>query len=127
VAGWLREIAVAYVDALETIPFSKIINEEIHQHDLFHLAPLITLKMRGIKRTKKLQKRVTEAALASYVVNQEDHKDALSSPIISFSFCYLASHYVLDLVSEESVEEVMTVIEKHPERLEKALMKHGNT
>ena len=49
--AWLKETAEAYNDAVETIPFGRFIDREIKVNDLFHLAPAICLKFRGIKKT----------------------------------------------------------------------------
>ena len=71
--GWLKEIAKAYIDALDTIPFAESIGERIEQKDLFHLAPVITIKFRGMKRSEKLLDKITKGALASYIANEESH------------------------------------------------------
>ncbi|MBW2311322.1 MAG: hypothetical protein JRF35_09650 [Deltaproteobacteria bacterium] len=47
--SWLGEIARAYIDALETLPFGELAGEKIEPKDLFHLGPAICLKFRGIK------------------------------------------------------------------------------
>ena len=45
--SWLEEIARAYLDALETLPFSELAGQKIEPKDLFHLGPAICLKFRG--------------------------------------------------------------------------------
>ncbi len=123
--GWLKEIAKAYIDALDTVPIAEIIGEKMKQKDLFHLAPAASIKLRGMKGTKKLLDKVTKGALASYITNEESHKESLASPVISFAFCYLASHYVLGLVNEEKVGILMNAIESDPNKLHKMII-HGS-
>ena len=123
--GWLKEIAKAYIDALDTIPFAESIGERIEQKDLFHLAPVITIKFRGMKRSEKLLDKITKGALASYIANEESHKESLESPIIRFAFCYLASHYVLDLVNDETLGVLMDAIESDPFKLQEMIF-HRN-
>lgn len=69
---WMNEIINAYTDAAETIPFGPAAGVEITYRELFHLAPIVCIKFRGIERTTKNLKIVTEAALRSYVVNGYD-------------------------------------------------------
>lgn len=123
---WLKEIAKAYIDALDTVPIAEIASKKIKQKDLFHLAPAITIKFRGMKRTKRLLDKVTEGALASYIANEESHKESLASPIISFAFCYLASHYALGLVTDENVGILMNAIESDPVKLQKMIINGSN-
>jgi len=70
-AQWLKEIRLAMADAREAIPFGQMIGHQMTEADLFHLAPQVCLKFRGRKATVKEAKRVTEAALANYVVNSD--------------------------------------------------------
>ncbi len=46
---WLDEIAAAYRDAAEAIPFGPVLGQEITESDLFHLGPEICLNFRGLK------------------------------------------------------------------------------
>ena len=41
---WIAEIAEAYRDAEEAIPFGPITGQLIEEKDLFHLAPAVCLK-----------------------------------------------------------------------------------
>ena len=50
--GWLEEISKAYLDACDTIPFGKFVDQKINPEDLFHLGPAVCLKFRGMKKTK---------------------------------------------------------------------------
>ena len=64
---WIDEIAEAYRDVEEAMPFGHFVGENIGEKDLFHMAPAICLKFRGIRRTKTKLEKATEAALPSYV------------------------------------------------------------
>jgi len=111
---WVADIAFAYRDAAEAIPFGPAVGAELTEKELFHLAPLVCLKRRDIKRTRKNQKAVTEAALSTYVANMEEgHGVALSNSIMVFSLCYIASHCALGLVDETDSERILQFIEAH--------------
>jgi len=102
---WLSEIRLAIADARETGPFGDLIGQSITDANLFHLAPLVCLKFRGLDhRDEKLRKKVTEGALANYVANSDpdgiDH-GLEQRPLLAFAMCYIAAHYVLDLIDEE--------------------------
>jgi hypothetical protein len=62
---WLGEVAMAYADAHETIPFGRDLGVDVHEDDLFHLAPSVCLKFRGMAATPARLKRATTTALAS--------------------------------------------------------------
>ena len=111
--AWLVEIAVAYQDAREAIPFGPAVGEPFGEAQLFHLAPTLVLKMRGLPRTARRLARATEAALASYVATRDVTPDVFASPHISFAFCYLASHHGLGLLDEAQTEEVMDYVERN--------------
>ena len=108
---WLKEITLAYADAKETIPVSEMTGVDMTEDDLYHLAPIVCLKFRGIKNTKKVLKQATESALSSLVATASFNEDILSSPMLSFSFCYLGSHFGLDIINEDLVNETMDYIE----------------
>ena len=109
---WLEEIRLAYADAREAIPFGQVVGRRFGEPELFHLAPAVALKFRGLPRRANL-KRATEAALSSYVANLETNDAVLSDPRLAFSFCYLASHYGLGLVDMAAVESVMDFLERN--------------
>ena len=115
--AWLDEIAAAYRDGQEAIPFGPLVGHEVKPEDLFHLAPLVCLKFRGIKRTRKLIQRATDAALASYVATKEQVPEVLAVPQLAFAFAYLASHFGLDLLDEQHVEAVMEYVEQNKAEL----------
>lgn len=108
---WLAEIAAAYKDACETIPFGPLVGKEIKTEDLFHLAPSICLKFRGIAPSEKLRKKATEAALSSYIATRDRCEETLACPQIAFAFAYLASHFGLGLLASETVNLIMEFIE----------------
>lgn len=107
---WLIEIAAAYRDAREAIPFGPLVDQPFGEPELFHLAPAITLKFRGLPRSSRRLGRTTEAALASYVANRDDSPGLFKSPHLSFAFCYLASHLGLGLVSASIVDDLMEYV-----------------
>ena len=115
--AWLDEIAAAYRDGQEAIPFGPLVGQEVKPEDLFHLAPLVCLKFRGIKRTRRLLQKATEAALASYVATKERIPEVLAVPQLAFAFAYLASHFGLDLLDEPQVEATMEYVEQNQAKL----------
>jgi len=116
--GWLLEIRLAIKDARETKPFARLIGERITDANLFHLAPLICLKFRGRKLLGREANRVTETALANYVVNSDpegvDH-GVESKPLLAFAVCYVTAHLALDLVDEKRAEAILNYCERHLE------------
>ena len=115
--AWLEEIADAYKDAREAIPFGALVGEDIKPDDLFHMAPVICLKFRGRPLTRRLRKQTTEAALSSYVATKDKSPDIFSTPQIAFAFVYLASHFGLDLLDGDAVSALMEYVEEHPDQL----------
>ncbi len=115
--AWLEEIARAYREAYETIPFGIFVDQEINPKDLFHLAPSLCLKFRGIKRTKKNLKKATDAALASYVATEEAIDDLFDIPQMTFAFAYVASHYGLELIDQTTSTELLDYIETNLDEL----------
>ena len=111
--AWLEEIAMAYKDARETIPFGAFVGQDIKPDDLFHMAPVICLKFRGLALNGELRKQAAEAALSSYVATKDRSPEVLSVPQFAFAFAYLASHFGLGLLDGETVNAVMEYIEEH--------------
>lgn len=105
---WLNEIADAYADAYEALPFMPVKADE---GLLFHMAPQIALKFRGLPDHQA--DVATEAALCSYVASKEQVGTALDDPHIAFAFCYLAAQFGLGLVSDQAINEVMAFIEEN--------------
>ena len=122
--AWLVEIAVAYQDARDAIPFGPAVGEPFGEAQLFHLAPTVVLKMRGLPRSARKLARATEAALASYIATRDVTPDVFANPHISFAFCYLASHHGLGLLDETQTEEVMNYVERKRRPLAR-LIKRG--
>jgi hypothetical protein len=83
----------------------------------FHLGPLTALKFRGIRRSKRIERDITEASLGSYVLCESAGKGSLADPRVAFAFTYLASHFALDLLNEQQIAELMDYIESHPDQL----------
>ena len=114
---WLAEIRLAIADAREKGPFGELIGQPITDANLFHLAPLVCMKYRGIDyRDEPLRKKVTEGALANYVVNSDpdgvDH-GLEQRPLLAFALCYVSAHYVLDLIDEHEAEGILGYCEQH--------------
>ena len=110
-ADWLVEIATAYRDAAETIPLGPMVGVDITADKLFHVAPNVCLKFRGIEPTPELCKKVTEAALTSYIATKGKTAGIFAKPHIAFAFAYLAAHFGLDLLDAEAVSEIMEFVE----------------
>jgi hypothetical protein len=115
--SWLKEIAAAYLDAKEAIPFGPAAGVVITRKDLFHLAPEVCLKFRGLERSKKNVKKITEAALSSYVATLDTASDAMADPEMAFAFCYIASHFGMVLLTEEEAAGILDYVENHVEEL----------
>jgi len=115
--AWLNEIAGALRDAAEAIPFGPLVGASFGVGELFHLGPVTALKFRGIRRSKRIEREITEAALGSYVVTESAGAGSLTDPRVAFAFTYLASHFALNLLTEQQVAELMDYIESHPQAL----------
>ena len=110
-AEWLDEIGLAIADARKTKPFGIRTGQRITDANLFHLAPLVCLKFRGLNyRNEELRRKVTEGALANYVANSDpdgiDH-GLESRPLLAFAVCYVTAHYVLDMIDAGEAETVL--------------------
>jgi hypothetical protein len=125
--NWLDEIATGYHEAKKTIPFAKLADHEMGEKDLFQIAPLICLKYRRLPRTERFEKRATEAAFSSYVATESNNPEALSDPYISFALAYLASHYGLDLITENQVVEIMDFVAQEQTLLMEKIARLGST
>jgi hypothetical protein len=116
-AQWLNEIQLAIEDA-SGADLCRQSDQSISAVNLFHLAPLVCLKFRGRKLRGREAKRVTETALANYVVNSDpdgiDH-DLEHRPLLAFALCYVTAHLALDLVDEQEAEAVLDYCEEHLE------------
>ncbi len=115
--AWMEEVAKAYQDARDAISFGALMGDRITESDLFQLAPVVCLKFRGLSPQGKKLERVTDGALATYVAGTEDAPEITDHPHMSFAYCYLASHYALDLVSEETADAVLQYLVANQENL----------
>jgi hypothetical protein len=86
---WLHEIEEAYRDAHDALPFMPLVGVMPSENKLFHLAPRVAVKFRGLPPS--WIDAATEAALSSYVASQEQAGSAFDDPHLAFAFCYLAS------------------------------------
>ena len=123
-AEWLQEIAAAYIDAEEAIPYGPMAGVTITEKELFHLAPRVCLKFRGMGQTKKNVKKATDAALSSYVATKDTAPESMADPQMAFAFCYIASHFGMGLVRDEQATEILEYVEKHVEEL-RGLISNG--
>ena len=114
---WLNEIALAYRDACETIPFGELVGRTVREKDLFHFSPFICLKFRGLKESEPNLKRATEAALSSYVASEGVSGDLFSVPQMTFALCYVASHRGLGLLNEEESSRIIDYVDRNIKRL----------
>ena len=115
--SWITEIRAAQLDAAEAIPFGPMVGADIPVHDLFHLAPVTALKFRRLPMTRRNLKRAMDAAMVSHVATVTNSPQLTSFPTVCFAFAYLASHYGLNLITEEQANLVMTEIAENPEQL----------
>lgn len=120
-AQWAHEIIEAYLDAKHAMPMETSVQVEAREGDLFHMAPLVCLKFRGIEFSEANRKIATDAALSSYLANEEANGGILKNPIMAFSFCYILAHFGLDCIKEETCQQVLNFIELNLESIEEDL------
>jgi hypothetical protein len=118
---WLAEIAAGYQEAYETLPFMPLVDIEPNEDLLFHLAPRIAIKFRGLPLSRS--KAAVDTALTSHFATNEQTPGIFDNPHLSFAFSYLASHFGLGLLKLEKVDEVMTFIEDRQAELGRAIAK----
>ena len=116
---WLSEIADAYVDAFEALPFMPLVGMASDESVLFHLAPRVAIKFRRL--SDQQIEVATEAALCSYIASKDQAEGSLDDPHLAFSFCYLAAQFGLEIVSEQTISEVMEFIEENSSILAQAI------
>lgn len=114
---WLDEIKLAIADARKTKPLGLLVGQRVTDVNLFHLAPLVCLKFRGLDhRDEALRKKVTEGALTNYVANSNpdgiDH-ELEQRPLLAFAVCYLTAHFVLDLIDEQQALSALDYCEEN--------------
>ena len=103
--------------------------ERIAESDLFHLAPQVFFKFRGLRPSKRKRNQIVEGTLASYVVTMYvgARRSALRrSAALSFAFCYLAAHFVAGLIDEASVEREMDLCVTGKSDLERLVAEDGS-
>ena len=81
------------------------------------MAPPICMEFRGVGSDERLRRKATEAALSSYIATKKQSPDAFSSPQVTFAFVYLASHFALDLLEGDVVDEIMEYVEANQDKL----------
>jgi hypothetical protein len=121
--AWLIEIWKAYNDAEEAIAFGPVAGVSITENDLFHMAPSVCIKFRGLKRSEKNLKMATDAALSSYAATKELKDGITNNPFISFAFCYIASHYGLGLLLENEANDIIQYLEENQSQLKRWISK----
>ena len=114
-AEWLSELRAAYSDARETLPFMPLAGVRPHDKHLFHLAPHVALKFRGLPESRR--GAAVEAALTSIVASGSE-RDVEQDPFRRFAFSYLASHCGLELLSEADVQKIMRLVERNERQKE---------
>jgi hypothetical protein len=127
---WLQDIARAYLDAKEAEPFGELTGQPISDADLFHLAPHVFIKFRNMRVSRRRRSEIVEGALASYVVTMDEgtgREELHDSPVLSFGFCYLAAHFVADLLDKTSVERVMDLCVARKGDLERLVAEDEST
>ena len=110
---WMADVAYAYRDARDAIPFGSLTGQTITESELFHMAPQVCLKFRQIEQSPTNLRQATDAMLTSYVATREHDEQIFINPHIAFAFAYLASHFGMGLLSEAEVAEIMECIESH--------------
>lgn len=113
--AWLEDIAVAYADAREVIAIAPMTGVTITEADLFHLAPAVCIKRRGLDAS--LIERATAAALSCYNANAQRESWLRHTPPLAFALCYLAAHFAVDLADEEAVDATMAFLLRNEPRL----------
>ena len=109
--GWIIEIMDAYNDAKKAIPFAEKEGRVIAESDLFHFAPLVCLRFRDLVSDEECQTKARDAAIGSYIANQEAGNRNLNDPVMAFSFCYITAHFGLGLLTEEQCQDVLMAVE----------------
>lgn len=115
---WLAEILHALEDARSTKPFALATGTVLTETQLFHLAPHVALKFRGLDPSERERTRIVETALANYVVHS-DPNDARYVPALdrkpglAFALCYVAAHYAIDVLKDDEVATILSYCESN--------------
>jgi len=110
---WLKEIVDAYLNAKAALPYAVAAGKDMKEDDLFHMAPLVCLSFRGIEHSDENRRKATDAAISSYIANEEANQGVLSNPVMAFSFCYILAHYGLDLISDGQCQDILFHVESN--------------
>jgi hypothetical protein len=119
--GWVLEIMDAYRDAKAAIPFAEAAGKTMTEADLFHMAPLVCLKFRDLMNSDECQKNARDAAIGSYIANQEAGNTNLNDPVMAFSFCYILAHYGLGLLNDEQCQNILQFVETNLTKIKTAV------
>ncbi|ATX80241.1 hypothetical protein Ga0123461_1828 [Mariprofundus aestuarium] len=119
--GWVIEIMDAYQDAKAAIPFAEAAGKTMSEADLFHMAPLVCVKFRNLLGSEESLTNARNAAIGSYIANQEAGNRNLNDPIMAFSFCYILAHYGLGLLDDEKCQEILMFIEDNLAKIKMAI------
>lgn len=119
--GWVIEIIDAYRDAEAAIPYAIGAGKALSESDLFHMAPLVCLKFRDLVNSEDCQKRARDAAIGSYIANQEAGNRNLENPVMAFSFCYILAHYGLGLLNDEQCQDILIFVETNLSKIKTAV------
>jgi len=119
--GWVIEIIEAYRDAKEAIPFAEKAGKMLLESDLFHLAPVVCLKFRDLMGSDEYQAKAKDAAIGSYIANQEAGNRNLNDPLMAFAFCYIIAHYGLGLLGEDQCQEILQFVEMNLAKIKTAV------
>lgn len=120
--GWVIEMMDAYEDARAAIPFAEAAGKIVTEADLFHMAPLVCVKFRGLIGSEESLSNARNAAIGSYIANQEAGNRNLNDPIMAFAFCYILAHYGLGLLNDEKCQETLQFVETNLAKIKSALV-----
>ena len=73
----------AYKDAKDAIAFAETAGKTMSESDLFHVAPLVCLKFRDLRNSNECQKNARDAAIGSYIANQEAGNTNLNDAVMA--------------------------------------------
>jgi len=119
--GWIIEIMDAYRDAKAAIPFAEAAGKQMSEADLFHMAPLVCLKFRDLINSEECRTNAREAALGSYIANQDAGNRNLKDPVMAFSFCYIIAHFGLGLLDEDQCQDILLSVEMNLAKIKTAV------
>ncbi|GAV21114.1 hypothetical protein MMIC_P2094 [Mariprofundus micogutta] len=119
--GWVIELIDAYQDAKAAIPFAEQAGKMMLESDLFHLAPVVCVKFRDMMGSEEYRTKARDAAIGSYIANQETGNRNLNDPVMAFSFCYIIAHYGLGLLNEEQCQNILLFVEMNLAKIKTAV------